>query len=331
MLLEQLQYGKEITSGTAVAATKRILGKMKVSNDQKFTIPADDIGKNVAGYRSVPGGKLVTNTIEVERGYFQLLPLIFNLLLEGGITAAEQTVGQHDYLWAFDPDLTDTGNVPNSITLEAGDAGVQAFENEHVVFEKLKISGTVPQDGGDAPIKLSVDFFGKQNTKTTFTASIAAPVVNELSGYLTRLYINDSWEAVGSTEKTGILRGFDIEIVGGFYPEFHGGQVLTFDALGEGKKSILITLTVDAGADALALYDAHGTMKVVQLVMEGPAIGSGDKHSLVIAASCIVMEPSLLDSADKDTQLSSIQFEGIYDPTGEQIFTVDVTTDSNTI
>ena len=327
MLLEQLQYGAESTAGTAVAANKRILGKAKFAQDQQVTIPQDDIGKNVPGYRAVTGGKLVTNTIEVERGYFQLLPLVFSLLLEGGITAVEQTTDQDDYLWAFAQDLTATGNTPDTMTLEYGDLGVQGFEVEYVVFEKVKISGTVPQDGGDAAIKISIDFFGRQNTKTTFTAAIAAPAVTEMSGFLAQLYIDTSWAGVGGTEKTNLLRAFDIEIIGGFYPEFHGGTTLTFDAIGQGKPGILCTLT----AAAVALHDAMGTMQVVKLLLSGPAIGTGDPHSLAIAFSGIVMDPKLFASAEKDTSLTTVQFEGIYDPTGGKMFTVDVTTNSATI
>ena len=311
MILEQLQYGAESTAGTAVAATKRILGKVKFEQDQQVTIPQDDIGKNVPGYRAVTGGKLVTNTIEVERGYFQLLPLIFSLLLEGDITAVEQTTDQDDYLWAFAQDLTSTGNTPDTITLEYGDLGVQGFEVEYVVFEKVKISGTVPQDGGDAAIKISIDFFGRQNTKTTFTAAIAVPTVNEMSGFLTQLYIDTSWAGVGGTEKTNLLRAFDIEIIGGFYPEFHGGTALTFDTIGQGKPAILCTLTLDSGAAAVALHDAMGTMQVVKLLFSGPDIGTGDPHSLAIAFSGIVMDPKLFDSAEKDTSLTPVMFEGI--------------------
>ncbi|NMC30702.1 MAG: hypothetical protein GYA45_11600 [Pelolinea sp.] len=331
MNLNQLQYGKESPSGTAVVATKRILGSMNYVPDQQAVIPADDIGKNVPGYRAVKGGKLVANSILIERGYFQILPLIFSLLLKGGITPAEQTTDQEDYLWAFDPDLTATGNTPDTITLESGDAGVQGFETEYVVFEKVKISGSVPQDGRDAPIKIDIDFFGKQNTKTTFTAAIAPPVVNEMSGFLTRLYVNDSWAAVGTTEKTNILRAFDIEIIGGFAPAFHGGQSLTFDAVVEGKKSILVTLTLDSGADAMALHDALGEVKFLKLLFEGPAIGTGDKHSLAIKFAGVVMDPKLNASYENDVPLTTVQLEGVYDPTGGKMFTVDVTTNSATI
>ena len=329
MALEMVQYGVETTRGTAVAATKKILGKVKFALDQKVTVPSDDIGLKVSGYRGILGGKLVTNILEIERGYFQALPLLFSLLLKGGVTPTEVTASQGDYLWDFTPSYV-ASNTPKTITLEAGDS-IQGFENEYVMGEKLKISGSVPQDGGDAAVSLSLDFFGRQNTKAAFTSAIALPIVNELSGYLARLYVDATWAAVGTTEKTAILRAFDIEIIGGNYPQFHGGQALTFDSFGEGKIAVMATLTLDTGADALALYDALGAMKVFKLLLEGPQIGSGTKHSLDLAFSGLVMEPEPGASKEKETSLTTIQIEGIYDVTGAKLIVPTVTTNSQTI
>ncbi len=332
MALEKVQIGVESPAahGTAVAADTMLLAKLKYAPDQAPVIPADDIGLNVNGYRAVLGGKLVTNTLEFERGYFQALPLLFSLLMKGGVTAAEKTVGKGDYEWDFTPDL-DSSNTLDSATLEFGDS-VQAFEDEYVTGEKLKISGSVPQSGGDAPVALSLDFFARQHTKTTFTPAIAAPVVNELSGFLTRLFVDPSWATAGTTEKTGILRAFDIEIIGGAYPQFHGGQALTFDDIAEGKKAILANFTLDNGADAMALYDALGTMKVFQLLLEGPEVASGgEKHSLTIQFSGIVMEPKPGDSKDQETSLTTVSIEGIYDPTGTKLLVPKVVTNVQTL
>lgn len=324
MALERVQAGKETTRGNAVEADTMILGTVKYVPDVTPVIPQDNIGLNVNGYRAVTGGKLVPNTLDVERGYFQVLPLLFSLFLKGNVAPSEQTVGQGDYLWTFTPDL-DSTNEPDTVTLEFGD-GEQAFENEFVMGEKLTISGTVPQDGRDAPVKLALDFFARQNSKTSFTAGLSKPVVNELSGYMTRLFVNDSWATVGTTEKTSILRAFDVELVGGKYPQFHGGQALTFDSFGEGKISGLCTLTLDTGAAAIALYDAIGTMKVFQLLFEGPAIGTGEKQSLTLQFSGAIMESKPGDSKEKETSLTTVSIEFMYDPTGDKILVPLVST-----
>lgn len=325
MSLEKVQAGKETTRGIAVAADTVILGEVKYVPDRTPVIPADNIGLNVNGYRAVLGGKLVTNTLNIPRGYFQILPLLFSLFLKGGVSAAEQTTDQDDYLWDFTPNVDGTTNAPDTVTLEFGDS-VQAFENEYVMGEKLTISGSIPQEGGDAPISLALDFFGKQNTKTSFTGSLALPTVNEMSGFLTRLYFDDTWAGVGTTEKTSILRAFNIELIGGKYPMFHGGEVLTFDNFGEGKIAGLCTLTLDTATAAIALHDAIGTMKVFRLLFEGAQIGTGENHSLTLDFSGIVMEPKPGESKDKETSLTSIQIEFIYDPTGAKIMVPKVIT-----
>jgi len=191
--------------------------------------------------------------------------------------------------------------------------------------ERMKISITIPQDGSDAVAKIEYDYFARQNTKTNFTTAIALPVVNEINGLLTQLYINDSWASVGTTEKTGILRGVDIEITNGAYPEFNGNS-LTFNKVGEGKIAILVTLTLVNGSEAIALHDAIGTMKVVNIHCSGPAIGSGENHALDIAFSGVVMEPLPGANKEKETSLTTVAFEGIYDPTGDKMLEVNVIT-----
>ena len=330
MALELVQAGKETTRGTAVAADTVILGEVKYVPDRTPVIPPDNIGLNVNGYRAVLGGKLVNNTLNVPRGYFQALPLLFSLFMKGGVTAVEQTIDQDDYLWDFTPNLDGTTNAPDTVTLEFGDSE-QAFENEFVMGEKFSLNASAPQEGGDALVKVALDFFARQNAKSTFTASLAKPTVNEMSALLMRLYVDDTWAAVGTTEKTNILRAVDLEMIGGKYPEFHGGQALTFDAFGEGKISGMCTLTLDTGTAAIALHDAVGTMKVFKLLFEGPAIGTGKNHSLSLEFSGMIMEAKPGDSKDKETSLTTVQIEFVYDPTGAKMVVPKVITNVSAI
>ena len=78
MQLSLVQYGVQSVFDTPVAATGKLLGKIEVKQDTTVTIPKDDIGLNVPGFRTVKGGKLVTNTIEIARAYYRALPMIFS-------------------------------------------------------------------------------------------------------------------------------------------------------------------------------------------------------------------------------------------------------------
>ena len=322
MQLSLVQYGVQSAFDTPVAATGKLLGKIEVKQDTTVTIPKDDIGLNAPGFRTVKGGKLVTNTIEIARAYYRALPMIFSSLLTNDAVPVED-VG---FTWHFSPDFTHLGNTRSLYTIENGDLGIQGFENANVQFEKIKISGTIPQDGKDAPITISIDYFGKDSVKAVFTANIELPSVVELSAYLTKLYIDSSWDVVGTTLKSGLLRAFDIEIVGGAYPETHGGRD-TYDNIGEGTKSILINLTIDSGAESQDLMDHLGDTRAVKLEFPGPLIGVGVYHNLSIAANCAIMEVIPYKSQEKDTQLASVTLEGIVDIATEKVFEVDVVTD----
>lgn len=328
MALEQYQYGVEnpAAHGTAVAADSRFVGEFSMGfvPDSQPIIPKDDLGLKVKGFRAVETtGKVVMGTLNIPRMYFQALPWVFSHLIKGGVTPAEQTTDQDDYLWSFVPSLT-ASNTLDSSTVERGDS-VQAFEIEYLMLDRAKFTITLPQDGGDAAVTFEAGFFGRQNTKTTFTASVAIPTVHELNSLLAKFYVDSSWATIGNTEKTGILRQIEIEILNGVYPPWNGGSLL-FGTPEEGLFSILWTLTLVNGAEAIALFDAKGDIKFVKMLLEGPAIGTGDNHSLDIQACVAVMEVIPGASKDKETSLTTVMLEGVYDPTGAAEFKVYCTT-----
>ena len=73
-----IQYGKEATRGTAVAATKIWLGKVPaINSDRKPIIPNEDVGIRAKGVRSIIDQYMYSNTLSTERGYFQQLPMLF--------------------------------------------------------------------------------------------------------------------------------------------------------------------------------------------------------------------------------------------------------------
>lgn len=333
MALEQLQFGVEnpAAHGTAVAADTRFVGEATIDfvPDHRPIVPADDIGLKVNGYRAVEtSGKLVQGTLNVPRAYYQVFPWLFSHLIKGGITPSMQTALQNDYLWTFEPSLT-ASNTLDSSTVELGDS-VQAFEIEYLTLDRMMMTITLPQDNSDAVVKLEAGFFARQNTKTTFTASVAVPTVSELNSLLAKIYVDSSWATIGNTEKTGILRQVELEILNGAYPEFNGNG-LVFTTIGEGKFAVLCTLTLVNGSDAIALFDATGDLKFVKVLLEGDAIGTGDKHSVDIQFSCAVMEVIPGASKDKETSLTTVMLEGVYAVTGTAMLKAYCTTNLATI
>jgi len=327
-----MQYGKESPRGTAVAATKKWMGKVPaVNTDRKPVVPDENVGIRAKGVRSVIHQYLYNNTPSTEHGYFQQLPVVFGCGLKGGVTAAEQTPSQQDYLWNFTPSLVSgVSNAPDSLTIELGD-DVQAFEAEFAMFERIRISGQVAQGMDVSSVNVECDFFARQLTPTTFTPAIALPTATEMNAKLARLYVDSAWSGVGGTELADILRGFDIEIITGLHPKFAGSANKYFDGFGEGIISATAQFTLEGTSAADALFDAQQakTFQAVRLAILGPQIGTGTTHSLKIDIGGVWESVSPLNGEDRGDNLHAATLIDYYDATGAKSLQVAVTTNSN--
>ena len=326
----KVQYGKETTRGTAVAATKLLLGKVPaINSDRKPEFPVEDAGIRADAVRSVIHQYLYANTLSTEHGYFQQLPALFGCGLKGNVTAAAVTDGGSDYLWAFTPSLT-AANAPDSLTIELGD-DVQAFETEYCMFERIRISGNVTQGMESSPVTVEADFFGRQLSPTTFTGSIALPSAEPINGKLSRFYLDTAWAGIGGTEKTNILRGFDIEILTGLHPVFTGSGNKYFNTHAEGLIMATANFTFEGNSDADAIFDAHqaGTFAAARLQINGAAIGTGTAHSLKIDIGGAWESVSPLSSEDRGDNLHTATLRGYYDATGAKLLDVAVVTNVN--
>lgn len=325
----KVQYGKESTRGTAVAATKILMGKVPaVGTDRKPVFPNEDVGINVPSVRSVIYQYLYQNTLSVEHGYFQLLPALFGCGLKGGVTPSETTPAQGDYAWDQTPSLVSgVDNAANSMTIELGD-DTQAFEAEYAMFERIRISGNVAQGQDASPVTIEADFFARQLTPTTFTGSLSLPTAEPMNAKLSRFYLDTTWAGVGGTEKTNILRAFDIEILTGLHPKFSGSGNKYFNGHSAGMISCTANFTLEGGSDADAIFDAQqaGTFQVVRLKINGSQIGSGATHSLSIDIGGNWETVSPLASEDRGDNLHSAVLVGRYDATGAKMLQVNTVT-----
>jgi len=329
----KVQYGAETVHGTAVAATGILLGKVPaVNSDRKPVFPNEDAGIRADAIRSVIHQYLYNNTLSTEHGYFQQLPLIFGCGLKGGITPAPVTGGGTDYLWTFTPSLVSgVSNAPDSVTIELGD-DTQAFESEYCMFERIRIAGQVSQGMDASPVNVEADFFGRQLTPTTFTGSLALPTAEPINGKLSRFYLDTAWAGVGGTEKTNILRGYDIEILTGVHPNFSGSGYKYYNTHAEGLLMVTAQFTFEGNSDADAIFDAQqaATFQAVRLQVNGAVIGAGTPHSLKIDIGGAWESVSPLGGEDRSDNLHTATLRGFYDPTGAKMLQVAVVTNKST-
>lgn len=330
--LSKIQYGKETTRGTAVAATRMLLGKaFPVKPDRKPMYPEVNVGIRARSVNEVIYEYLWRDTLKIDQGYFQILPLLFSLGVKGNITPTEQTPSQADYLWTHTPSLT-ASNAPDAATLEFGD-DQQEYEVEHVMAERIKVSGEVNQEGGDAPVAIEAGLFGRQLTGSTFTGALAYPSAEFLNAKLAQIYIDTAWSGVGTTEKTGTLRSFDFEILTGVHPVFTGSGNRYFDTFGESFFDVMANFVLEGNANADAIWDAlrAKTFQVVRLKLSGAQIGTGVNHSLTLDVGGTWESVIPLNSESKGNNLHACIFHGRYDATGAKLLQAAISTNQNTV
>lgn len=327
----KVQYGFETTCGSAAAATGRWPGTVDVPPDRKPEFPS-----YMTGTRS----KLLKGTInqigvegmslKMDAGVFQALPMLFSMGLKGGVTAAEQTTSQGDYLWDFSHSLTATNNL-ESVTLEFGD-DTQAYETEYVMCTGYKISGAT---GDNSAVSVEATAFGKQITPTTFTSSVSllAAGIETMAGNMAKIWIDPTWANLGSTQKTSLLRDFSIEILTGVTPNWFANGQKTMTAHSEGYLDARLTLTFEGNASADTEFDIFqaGTSRAIRLQILGSQIGSGSAHSLTFDCFGTYEEIKPLGSEKNGNNLHTVVFQthsnGLSTPNH---FAVKVITNRNT-
>lgn len=336
-IFSKFQYGKEVitTHGTAVPATKILSGAeiKPIPPDRVPVFAEDTLGVRAAATRSYIPELLVEDTLSLPHAAFQHMPLIFSCGLRGNITPSEVTPSQADYLWTHTPLMT-ASNTLDSTTMEMGD-DTQAFEVEYVMFRNIKISGEIDQAGGDSPVKVDAQYFGRQMTPTTFTGSLANTLLTQMSAKTARFYKDALWANKGVTELAAILRGFEFEIMTGVHPKFFGSADKFFTTHGEAVIGAMLTLTLEGGSDADLLYDDFHTdppvARAYALTITGPQIGTGTPHSLKLylwAAPALVTP---LAGESSGNNFHTAVLHGLYGITGAQIMDALVTTNSATI
>jgi hypothetical protein len=324
----KIQWGKETTSGSAVAADTMLLGAEipPINPDRVPTWPEDNMGVRARSSRAIFYQYLAQNTIRIPQGYFQALPMILSCGLKGTVTPAEQTASQNDMKWDHSPSLTATNSL-NSITLEAGD-DTQAYEIEYVQFERIRLSGVIAQGPEASPVEIEADYYGRQVTPTDFS-SVAVPAVTPINAKLSQMWIDSTFATAGTTPVTNILRSWELELLTGAHPKFFGSGNIYFDTHDQGYIEALLTMVLEGSSSADAEFDKFqlGTEQVIRIKIDsGVQIGTGVNHSLTFDLWGAWEHVTPLSGEDKGNNLHAVLFHGLYDQTAGDLLDINVIT-----
>jgi len=332
--LSKIQWGLEATRGLAVAADTILLAgeHPPILPDRVPTFIEDDAGVRAQSVRTPRIDQfLVQDSLNFDNGYFQLLPLLFSMGIKGNITPVEQSSGASDFKWTFTPSMT-ASNTIDTGTLEVGD-DTQAYEAAYMMISRIRLAGDINQEQGSSVLNIEVDYFARQWSPTTFTAALSIPTNESINAKLTRFFQDSTFANLGTTEKTGLLRSYDIEILTGNHPKFQGGINKFFDVHGEGKFEVMSNLVLEGNSDADAIYDEYqvGTQTFLEFNVSGNQIGTGVNQNLTLGVGGYWENVTPLSENSNGNNLHAALHHGTFDPTASQIFSLSTITDVSAI
>jgi hypothetical protein len=312
--LRLAQRGKESIRGTAVAATRRWIGDLELTELSKIYRPSYPVGVLVPY-----GGNSIVVARGAEMSYSS--DLTFEEIIDFlamGIKGGQVGAGSpNTWTFTFDPD---DDAAPDTFTVEGvNDDGTTQYgrEVEYVFAKSIGISRSIGE-----PMKLKAGLVGRQVTDSTPTAGIGVPTAWEPAlGDKLALYIDDTWAGLGGTAKAGVMIDMNLDITTGLVPGLPTSSgVFSAYRFGPAKFDLTMMFEFTSIADAEQEKSRDRSKRFVRLEVTGSAITGGNK-TIRIDLAGEHAEGSLMgpfgEREGQDTL--SMHLEGVYDSVGANV------------
>lgn len=266
--LRKLQYGKETTAGTAVAATAVWRGIGTIQDDLETVFPTEDIGILTGTDRSyIPRVEAQLSLDSTEATYEQL-PVLFN----SGIRGVGST-GTWDMAFGSSDVITSTSLY--TYTWEGGD-NQQAEKFAYGFCRSFNLSG----DAGGA-LMMSAEMVGRQVTTAAYTTGVAVTAVEEILFSKGVLSIGGAMPYPATATKSNTLLTMNLAVNTGLVPVYTASGQLYFSFIKMIVPEVVWSITFEHDATSVAEIAAWraGTPRSVSVKFTG----SGNK-ALTLAA-----------------------------------------------
>lgn len=326
----------ENTPGTAEAATAVLLFEnlTQILHDKVYHVPMTDRGL-LATFVETPFQVSQMCEFECEGDlYDQLMVYMAINSIRGNITPTQpDSMNEpNHYLWTVEPGLTtqNTPDITNGIdtfTLEYG-GNVQDYETEYIFTTSLEISGEVNE-----PVKFKWNFQGRQVTEAARTGALSAPTTHQFfATNKAKWYVeSDLYSAIGTTQKTGVLKGFTWTFDTMFTARYTADGNYYYAALNEDRKHVELELTlwrdssiVEAELDAFQAQSVRYMRIALFGATEMDAAQSNPPYIYLDGAFHYDEFPEL-DEED-GTSVITVKAHSVYDATAAKQFGVSVGT-----
>lgn len=282
-------WGKETTSGTAVAATERIiLESLDFEPVDEVVAPAtirQFMMRAHGDEHVVRRGTTFTGSGPLA---FDQLHSWLHLAIEGNVTASGSGDNRS---WAHSRTLTGVPSL-NSFTFERRITdGTNHIDNEFAYGGLTALTITVPDTGY---VTLDVEGFARRiqaSTLTTLTGVDLQPVLEYAVAPRCALYIDDSAGGIGGTQVSSRVLGATLKFETGRVPTWTCDNrtdldwtIATIDGQNTGVE-LEVTAMIDSSASATGSYIYEKTkseavaVRYVSFFIEGSDIGTGTKRS----------------------------------------------------
>lgn len=236
--LNKIQMGRESTAGTGVAATFIWRGPFANIEDARTKkVIEEQVGVLMLAERTRTLAYLARLTMPETAATFEQLPHI----LEAGVMTATPGATP-DYLrsYIFPTD----GTVPTikTYTIEAYNTVATAdYREMHYGYvSEFTLSGRAGEEW-----KVAATWQGREVATGTATPALDLDDVEEILFPKSKLYINASGGTIGTTQKTGVLMGFEMRVRTGVIPVPVGDGSLYFVATKNVRPEITFSLTLE--------------------------------------------------------------------------------------
>jgi hypothetical protein len=264
------KLGLEITSGTAVSATRVWRGPVAMPEDaREMTFVEENTGYIGGTNRSNVAKKQANIAFPETPATFEQLPIILMCAIEN-VTAGTADGTGSGYVYQYDYPTT-SKNTIRTLTIEGGD-DQRVDEAEYAFVTDFTIAGAA---GG--PVNMSANWTGRQLTDAEFsTSGVTLPTVEEMNFGKSYLYIDAVSGTHGGTVKSNTVLGFSFQSNSGWMPVFTPvGTDVYFDFakyVGNEEPKLEVTFEHDSSAETeITAYRAE-TPRLIRLDINGATL-----------------------------------------------------------
>lgn len=312
-----LQTAREVTAGTAVAATRQWYpdGTGVINIDSMLAEHGGNRGVyNPLAYHTSQGVGVTLNYKSLQEMGVAWDELVFPLNQAGGGLTGSGASADKTWTWAAGGTAAMT---PKTFTIEAGD-DTQFFQFEYGMMSDFTLSASK-----DNLTQLEANYFARQSTKVTKT-TLTPNTALRIPGLLWKPRFATAQSGLaGASDQSNLLVDWSWKVTTGLVPRKYQDGLTYFGQHAQTAISGEINLTVESTAVAVSqFYDKWNvggtpTLDFIQLKATGPTLGT-TAYSATLQAAVNYTNVQPIGSEDNGVNLYSVTARTVYDSTWGQ-------------